>query len=76
MNVKFDPVSSERTVWSPQKTPDAITDTYRSRRPSLYCGHTLTLEAELRVFLAPEFLRLAVKRPQIRDAAMSPSTAQ
>lgn len=36
----------------------------------------LTLEAELMVFLTPEFLRPAVKRPQIRDAAMSPSRVE
>lgn len=44
--------------------------------PSLPREHTLTLDAELRVCLAPEFLRLAVRRPQIRDVAMSVSTAQ
>ena len=32
----------------------------------------LTFEAEVIVVLAPEFLRLAVKRLQIRDAAMFP----
>jgi hypothetical protein len=35
----------------------------------------LTLDAVLRVDLAPEFLRLADNRPQIRDAAMFPSQA-
>lgn len=45
-----------------------------SRRPALRRGLGLTLEAELIVCLAPEVFRLAVRRPQIRDVAMSPST--
>lgn len=49
---------------------------WESQSPLNQRGHTLTLEAELRVFMAPEFLRLAVKRPQIRDVAMSPSRAE
>lgn len=48
----------------------------KSRTPSGQYKYSLTLEAELIVFLAPEVLRLAVKRPQIRDVAMSPSTVE
>lgn len=59
-----------------QQTPVGAAHTCRVRNPALHRGHSLTLAAEPRPFLAPELLRLAVKRPQIRDAAMSPSTAQ
>lgn len=75
-NVKFDPVKFGENL-SRRKSCNAVTDRFPKRgKVSLHCEYTLTLEAELIVFLAPEVLRLAVKRPQIRDVAMSPSTAK
>ena len=75
-NVRFDPVGSGVSFSLSGGVSGVSGTCSRGRRPSLPHGLTLTLVAELMVLLAPELLRLAVRRPQIRDVAMFPSAAE